>query len=61
MSPIGEKEFGIRLTGELWEAIERERERLQALRPGSQVTTSDVIREVLWRAMLLSKPPPDGI
>jgi hypothetical protein len=52
-----ERQFGVRLPLDLWEAIEHERRRRQATRPGAQVTTSDAIRELLWRALRDNEKP----
>jgi hypothetical protein len=52
--PKGEKQFGLRLPNDLWEALQRERERLLAERPGARVTVTDTIREILWRGLWLS-------
>jgi hypothetical protein len=49
-----EKQFGLRLPGELWEALGKERDRLASERPGARVTITDTIREVLWRGLWVS-------
>jgi hypothetical protein len=47
----GEKQFGLRLPSDLWDALEKERERLANDRPGARVTITDTVREVLWRGL----------
>jgi hypothetical protein len=55
MRTVAEHPFGVRFQRELYEALLEEQERLRRLRPGSGTTFSDVVREVLWRALLREK------
>lgn len=47
--------LAFRVPEEMAEAIDREAERLQRERPGSTVHRSDVVREVLHRALMGEK------
>lgn len=48
---VKEERIGVRLPAWLLEAIDAEAERLRAERPGSEVNRSDVVRELLARAL----------
>ena len=48
--------IALRVPEDLAEAIDREAERLQRERPGAVVHRSDVVREILHRALM--KPAP---
>jgi hypothetical protein len=53
MKTPSEHMFGVRFQRDLYEALVREQERLRLLRPGAATNFSGVVREVLWRALLI--------
>ncbi len=55
---IGDVQISFRSPPDLTEAIDREVERLSAERPGEAVTRSDVVRAILYRALLPPPSPP---
>ena len=48
---VKEERIGVRLPAWLLEAIDEEAERLRLERPGADVNRSDVVRELLARAL----------
>lgn len=50
-------QLALRVSPEIIDALDREAERLRRERPGSKVQRSDVAREILHRALLVSDAP----
>jgi hypothetical protein len=50
-APAPDKQFGIRIPGEMWVRLERHRERMRKATPGAEITITDAIRNLLSVAL----------
>jgi hypothetical protein len=56
----GQRRITLTVSDDLWDALCVEQERLKETRPGTRITVSDTIRELLWRALKSNRQEKPG-